>query len=330
MKKISLIFAVSLLLLPGVTLNARKPFNEKAFISQRTSPDFQNINRAHGSDSVHLYRKESDDLLNQKPVFLLLHFSPGLATMNVTGNQQGTSVSTKSGLSYTGGVGAEAALLKRKTGMLSIGISIDYASFKSISSIDNINGINPDSLADIDNDNYLLHYDINALRETDNLSYLQFPLYLKYSLLLSEAISLYGKVGASLGVNISKKYTTTGNGDFKGEYGKYNGIILYGNELEAYGFGNYDLAVKGTNNFVNPLNISAFAGIGINFSISKVTDLFLGADFNYGVSNIAKPGGTDYSITKGRNTINSIYGMSKANINMLNLQIGINLKIFQY
>jgi hypothetical protein len=335
------------------------------FDDQLASFKIQSIDEAHGSDSCNIFRKEADDLLNkkayklardkyekarkycpsdplviagiekctvilenQKPVFLLIHLSPGLATLNVTGNENGTTASTKSGFSYIAGVGVEAAVMKGKTGMLSIGITLDYASYNSTSTIDSIGG--EKSLTDIDNDLYSLLYNIYPLQEENSLGYLQVPLYLKYSMLLSKKLSLYGKVGASFGINISKNTTTTGNGEFKGRYDKYNGIILYGNELEAYGFGIYTLNDKGTNNFVNSLNISAFAGIGLSFSLSKTTDLFFGADYNYGFSNIAKAGGDTYSVTEGRNDMNSIFGMSKASINMLNLQVGVNLQLFKY
>ena len=338
------------------------------FNDQLTSFKIQSIDEAGGSDSCNIYRKEGDDLLNkkayklardkyeksrkycpsdplvlagvkkcelliqenQKPVFLLLHFSPGLASMNVTGNENGSAASTKSGLGYIVGIGAEVGLIKGQTGMLCIGINLDYASYKSVSSIGNINGIKSDSLQDIDNDNYLLHYKINALEETNNLSYLQVPLYVKYSLQLAKALSIYGKVGASFGINIAKKSTITGIGEYSGAYKKYKNIILEGNELEAYGFGKYNLDEEGTNNYVNSLNISAFAGLGIDFSLSESISLFIGADYNLGLSNIAKSGGQNYSVTEGRNAMNSIYGMSKASINMLNLQIGIKLKIFKY
>jgi hypothetical protein len=272
--------------------------------------------------------KCSSALENQKPVFLLLHFSPGMSSVKVTGNEYGTEASTSSGFGFTAGVGLEAGLVKSKSGLLSIGINLDYASYQSTSAIDVLDG--QKALIDIDDDNYTLLYNINALEEVDNLGYFQVPVYIKYSLQLSKSVSLYGKVGASFGFNISKKYNTTGTGEFKGQYAQYNGIILEGNELESYGFGVYSLDVEGTNSYVNSLNISAFAGIGVNFSISKTTDLFLGGGYSFGISNIAKSGGDNYSVSEGRNTMNSIYGMSEASINMMNLEIGVNLKIFNY
>jgi hypothetical protein len=338
------------------------------FDDELTTFKIQSIDEAGGSDSCNIYRKEGDDLLaknafklardkyekarkycpsdplviaginkselmiqeNQKPVFLVLHFAPGLGTVNVTGNEKGTAATSESGLSYMGGVGIELGVMKGKTGLLSIGITLDYATYKSVSSINNIIGINADSLLDIDNENYALHYNISTLEETNNLSYFQVPVYVKYSFLLSKAISIYGKIGASFGINIGKKYTSTGMGEFSGAYGKYNGIILNGNQLESYGYGQYNLDVSGTNENVEFLNIAALAGVGINVSLSKTVDLFLGADYNYGVTNVAKPGGSNFSVTEGRNDMNSMYGMSKASINMLNLQVGINLKIFKY
>ncbi len=272
---------------------------------------------------------------NKKPISFVIHLLPGYSMFNVTIADQGqgniSSLTSESGIVLAGGLGIEAGLFKSSAGLLSVGLTIDYGMYTNTLTTNHIDEYVPEKFVDIDNDPYNLIDTLTSLKEEDKISYLQIPLYVKYDLSVSKALSLYGKLGIKASFVLSKDYTTTvGTGTFMGEYPGYDNIILWGNELSDYGYGTYsDLSSTSTNSYLNSINLSALVGLGLKASLSKSIDLFLGIEYAYGFSNIANRG-SGYSVYNGDDTFNSLYGASKASLSAFSLDLGINIRLTAY
>jgi hypothetical protein len=267
---------------------------------------------------------------NKKPVFLVLHVLPGFSGINLKSGSELESFSSKSDFNFEAGIGVEVGLVKGIKGLLSAGLLFDIATYNSTMNLGRTDYTIPD-LFDYDNDKYNLICNIHSLEEMDNLMYFQIPLYIKYEYGFSPFLSLYGKLGGKAGFNLSKKYTSNGIGEYKGQYpDKFGGVILYGNDLPPeYGFGTYNLSVDSTNNFVNNINISGFVGLGIDLKLSGKLDLFLGVEYTQGVTNINSTDGQFY-ISQGKNSVNSLYGTSKTTTHAFGVDVGVRYKLIRY
>jgi len=269
---------------------------------------------------------------NRIPIYLQVHVLPGYAMFPVTENNPLVTVnglSSSSGISYGGGVGLEIGLLRSKTGLLSAGVSFDVVSWsttlKAKTIGDSIKGF------DIDHDSVTFIDTLKNISETAKIMYLQIPLYIRYDLKLSRSVSVFGKIGVKTDLAISKKYKSTiEEGDYRGKYYEYGGVILYGNELAAYGYGNYrNISTNSTDiKDMSSLNISVYAAVGLNASISRMLELFAGIEYVQGITNIAKS--NKNFITDTRTSVNSLFGVSKGTVSNLNLDIGVRIKIFSY
>jgi hypothetical protein len=271
---------------------------------------------------------------NKKALNFLVHVIPGYSMFNVkvveSPQRTVNSFSSESGLVLSGGLGLELCVLKSHTGRLSVGLTFDYAQYTSTLKAEGINEQVP-KMTDIDNDTVTLLHSLTGVSEKNTISYIQVPLYAKYDLAVSKALYLYGKLGVKAGLSISKNYSTTvATGDFSGLYPQYGGIILWGNELSEYGYGTYQtLSGSGDNGYYSTLNLSALVGVGITATLSKSVELFAGVEFDYGFSDLALTK-DNYYVSGGKSTFNSLYGMTKASVSSVSVDIGINIKIFKY
>jgi hypothetical protein len=168
------------------------------------------------------------------------------------------------------------------------------------------------------------------LKEKEKLIYFEIPVFVRYSYSFTKAVSVYARLGAKFGINISKKYSSSGNGEFSGRYDQYGHIVLYGNELGEYGYGNQELSTDTTNTLVNLTNLSVFGGVGVTFTLSGRLELFLGADYTLGFLPISKSGGENYTVSTGHDNMYSLFGLSKATTQALAIDIGLRFKIFKY
>lgn len=265
----------------------------------------------------------------KKPFFLTFHVLPGSSSIKMDGKKFGLNITSGSGfnLGLAAGIGAEIAVVKSKTGILSVGLMIDYSTYKGSSLLDNDTN-NVSGRVDIDGDPYTLIYKVNALKEVDNLTCVQVPVYVQYEFLFSKAIALYVKAGGKIGLNLISKYTSSGTFNYKGKYDKYGGVVLY--DLPAYGFGTYTSTLaENTNSEVNMLNISIFGGLGLTITMSKKLDLFIGAEYTKGFSDIGK-GDNANRITTGKDQVSSLFGVSKVTTQSIGVELGVKFKIFNY
>jgi hypothetical protein len=274
--------------------------------------------------------KKCDSCLdaNKKPLFLTFHVLPGSSSIILDGNKFNLNISSGSGfnLGLEAGIGVELAVVKWKKGILSAGAMIDYSSYHGTSILEYDSNTVADRI-DIDGDNYNLIYIANSVKEEDNLTSIQIPVYLQYEFLFSKIVALYVKVGGKVGFNLISKYKTSGTFNYRGQYNQYGGVILYG--LPAYNFGTYDETIDATNSQINMLNISAFGGLGLTMTLSKSLDLFVGVEYTRGFSDIGK-GDQENRITMGKGEINSLFGSSKVTTQAIGIELGLKLKIFKY
>ena len=267
---------------------------------------------------------------NKKPVSLVLHATPGTAGITLQKSDDIKSFSSESEFNLAAGIGVEVGLVRQGRGLLSAGLSLDYASYNSNLGVD----LYHDTVynrVDYDGDPYSIISEMKNLKETDHLSYLQVPLYVRYDYSFSRIIALYLKVGAKAGFTISNKYTTTGSCNYKGKYSEdYGGVILYGNDLpEGYNFGLYDVSIDATNKQVGSFDLSVFGGLGLNFAVTSKLDIFLGAEYTQGVSNISNNSG-EFDLTTKKTDVSSFIGYSKATTHAFGVDIGLRFKLMKY
>lgn len=157
-----------------------------------------------------------------------------------------------------------------------------------------------DRVVDSDGDTYNHRTRMNNWRERQLIYMVEIPLALHFQQNWGYRTGLYAQVGAKFGLPVYSDYKVLG-GSMRhvGEYQQYNWNIFGVNET-AHGFGIEDNAgqnasIKGlptTKNNQFRYNIAAFVEIGALFQVSDRVDLFLGAYFNYGFTNIDPYGGT--------------------------------------
>ncbi len=265
---------------------------------------------------------------NKKPLFFTFHLLPGSSNIYLNGSKFGMDISAGSGFNFSleAGIGVEMALIKWKNGVFSIGAMVDYSNYSGTSLL----GFNADTIPDrmdIDGELYTLDYNGTSIKEADELTSVQIPVYVQYQFLVSKSLSIYIKAGGKLGINLVSKYNTTGMFNYKGKYYNYGGVIF--TNLPDYNFGTYNENVDASNSEVKMLNISAFGGLGINMSLSKKLDLFIGAEYTHGFSDIGN-GNQENRITTGKGQINSLFGVSEVKTRSIGVELGVKWRIFQY
>jgi len=267
---------------------------------------------------------------NKKPVFLVAHLMPGYSGINAKNTGNANNLSTESAISYGGGIGVDVGIMKGKKGLLSVGAMLDITTYNATLSVKNYIDSVPYQTHDIDGDTCIVKYNLHSLKEKEKLIYFEIPVFVRYSYSFTKAVSVYARLGAKFGINISKKYSSSGNGEFSGRYDQYGHIVLYGNELGEYGYGNQELSTDTTNTLVNLTNLSVFGGVGVTFTLSGRLELFLGADYTLGFLPISKSGGENYTVSTGHDNMYSLFGLSKATTQALAIDIGLRFKIFKY
>ncbi len=136
-------------------------------------------------------------------------------------------------------------------------------------------------LIDKDGDTYHLHVNSN-LAETNNIHYLEVPLYFVLSIGPSERVRFNVQPGVKLGYNILSEYDVKGSTDRKAYYPKYN-ILL--EDVKSYDYttqtydetgeweiSQFNLSVSLKTEFGVQLTNNIFANLGYEFS-KGLTDL---------------------------------------------------------
>ena len=269
---------------------------------------------------------EQAKLANRKPVYIDIHLLPSFTSAKLTGTSGDTKPGSSSKFGFGFGAGVEFALTKSEKGMFCIGVALDYMPYKSSLTM----SAYKDTIATKDKDGtrVILQNSITGLNETLSLTMFEIPVYVKYKLLFSEAFNMYFKAGVKIGFLLGKKYTSTANGEFMGQYPDYNNIILYGNELAAYGYGTYNNIANSQSTLSNlkGMDISGFGGIGVGVNLSKSVGLHFGVNYTYGFTGMS--GKTDnYKVSPNNTNINSLTGLGSVKTSAFTIEAGVDFKL---
>jgi hypothetical protein len=271
--------------------------------------------------------RECDSLIElyRKPILIFAHIMPGLTGFRLTETVNDYNPVQKKTFSIGGGIGMEYTFLRKNRSLFGVGIALDYNTYKIMYTLDLVNDTLKNQI-DVDGDKYHLYSRLTYLEEKSSITFFEIPVYLTYSYWFSGNFAIFLKTGIKVGFTISKKYNSTGDGEYKGQYPSYNNIILYGNELSEWGFGTYDLEYNGTNENLKGLNFSAFGGAGISFKFSERIKLDIGAYYTKGFSNLSQTN-EGMILSKNKDNIKSLTAFGKAKTQEFYLDVGIDFDL---
>lgn len=269
---------------------------------------------------------EQAKLASRKPVYIDIHLLPSFTSAKLTGTSGSTKPGSSSKFGFGLGAGVEFAVTKSEKGMLCIGVALDYMPYKSSLTM----SAYKDTVLTKDKDGtkVILQNSIQGLNETLSLTMFEIPVYVKYKLLFSENFNMYFKAGLKIGLMIGKKYNSTANGEFMGQYPDYNDIVLYGNELAAYGYGTFSNIANSQSTLSNlkGMDISGFGGIGVGVNLSKSIGLHFGVNYTYGFT--AMSGKTDnYKVSPNNTNLNSLTGLGSVKTSAFTIEAGLDFKL---
>ena len=266
---------------------------------------------------------------NRKPIYVIVQIHPAFSSVGLKSNEN-LNLETKSGFGLGGGIGFEMDLFHNNSKSIKggFGIGIHINSMKPKLLLDSINET-IEHKKDIDGDEYCLLVGLQTIDEKLKITYLDIPLYFQTKFGIGEKVFLNVKIGLKIGLAMSTKYTSGAIGDYRGMYDQYNNIILYGNELEQFGypFGKGPLSVTDKKTeAVNSMNLSVYAAVGIGFKLSKRVGLFANVDYAYGLSKLFNSD-DNYHLSTGKNDLKSLGGYLEGNASLYGLEIGLNFSI---
>jgi hypothetical protein len=304
-------------------VNAKKRFEQSLLIfSNATYPAIQ-ITKCEQEIEKQKYDK-------RKPLYLLLSLQPNFTTLSINSKESNNSPSASSGFGIAGGIGVEMDLVKNRNRKFfgGVGIGLKYSTFETTITLSSLADKVKNQL-DIDKDTFDLLVSVKGLKEKLKLTYFEIPMYIQMKYLITESLSLRFRVGVKLDLSISKKYESSGYAEYIGQYGKdYNYIILYGNELSAYGFGSEMTKYNGTNSSLQEFYLSGLAALGVGYKINNTFNLFGNFQYNLGLTDIFKATAADYHISYKKGSLNSMSGFLSGKASSLGIELGITMRIF--
>jgi hypothetical protein len=263
-----------------------------------------------------------------KSVYLLLKLNPVISSISTVPVSTENNFTSSSAINFCGGAAVEIDLYTREKIQIGAGIGINYLSISSELATSKYVDSVP-NLTDIDKDKYTLLVSMNNVKQELTLTYVDIPVYgqLKYS--FAKKFYLMANLGVSFSFLVNNKYTTTTAADYRGKYDEYNGIILYGNELSAYGYGQYNMNVNSSDNkSFNGMNINVFGKAGFGYRISNKVNAFLNIGYCYGLTNIFKQDGSgSYHLSTGNTEMGTLGGLVKGNASLITMEIGVSFKV---
>ena len=265
----------------------------------------------------------------RKPLYLILQLHPTFSSVLVKSNEN-VNPEVKSGFGFGGGIGFEMDLFSNKSKSVNggFGIGISVTSMKPKMQMQSFN----DSISnhiDIDNDTCIMLVRLQNIDEQLKLTYLDIPVYFQMKFGMGKKVYLNFKVGVKIGLAMSSKFNSTAVGDYRGQYPKYNGIILYGNELEQYGYGSYNVSTSNAKaKSASSMNLSLLGAVGIGFRLSDKVSIFGNIDYAYGLSNLFTTNDDASHLSANNNDLQSIGSLLQGNSSVVGIELGINLRIY--
>jgi hypothetical protein len=294
---------------------------------------FKTIEKCPDNDEaknkIKLCNSKLDSMTAHKSIYLLLKVNPMISSISTVPGSTETSVTSSSAMKFCGGAALEIDLFTREKLQIGVGLGINYLTISSELTTSKYTDSVPD-LTDIDNDKYTLLVSMKNVKEELTLTYVDIPVYGQLKYFLTKKFYLMGDLGVSFSFLVNSTYKTTSAAEYRGKYDEYNGIILYGNELSEYGYGQYNMNINASDSKTfNGMNINVFGKVGFGYGISRKVNAFLNIGYCYGLTNIFKQDGSgSYHLSTGNTEIGSLGGLVKGNASLITLEIGFSFKIF--
>lgn len=322
----------------------------KSIIGEKVNGSFFNINIDLQFDVIHYYSGDqeilkifkissknisnnTDIIVNQSLLSNInFYITPGISSLNFNNIDDNFS-DEFSGFSakndYTVKVGCDVLFILYSSNRMSyyIGTGIGYINYNSTLGLESYNsGYNT---YDIDDDYYYKIISGNNFQQIIELSYLEFPLFLKTKF-EHNRFSFYLNTGLQIGI-ATKKYLNTNQGavNYKGEYSilddnnvAYNFVL---EDVDEYGFGTYKINQIGHEMNMSPVNLSLLLSAGITYPLNKTLSLTMGLDFVPGLSNVTITDNTTELISD--NNINSVITSSSSfKTSFIGVKLGLSYK----
>jgi hypothetical protein len=158
-----------------------------------------------------------------------------------------------------------------------------------------------------------------SIDSTINFNYFNIPIaFVFHSNPSPEKWSIFAEVGINTGINANSNSQTTGQYSTSGYYEQNPVSAQYFNYAEL-GFVNKTIEEDAKKTELNPINISLITAIGATYPLDYFTTLFIGAQYNMGLSNVSENDTyTDY--------LGNILPLEKHALSNFGVKFGINYK----
>ena len=156
---------------------------------------------------------------------------------------------------------------------------------QSFGALSTTNFLTNETKIDQDGDSYELRTSYGKWQENQNALFFEIPVLAQLKYTLSQKFRLLVSAGFKVGIPISTSYKTTGGMiEATGYYSLWN-IEL--SDLPQYGFSTISTPFQG--NYSLKTTRMAVADLGTLYKLSEKADLYIGAYFNYGLTNVLNP-----------------------------------------
>jgi hypothetical protein len=175
---------------------------------------------------------------------------------------------------------------------------------------------------DIDNEFVQDTVEVFNLAQKTSLMYADVPIFIEFGNPNTYKINFYVRLGVKLSFPISYGFTSTGKTTISGHYPQYF-VTLY--DIKELGFESDKPITVTSETGLNSFNVSLIAAAGLTIPLSDHLILKIGANLNYGLTEISKEKSKDNDIsmyTGAYNTLLMIPG-NKTILQSAGLEVGI-------
>lgn len=226
------------------------------------------------------------------------------------------------------GVGFEVGYLLKFNKTIGIGFGAGYSSYSTELKLNPLTYDVPD--IDVDGDNYIKNIITGEILEETSISYFDIPVFLELSNMNIDKIGFYGRIGLKVSFPLSSSFTSSGLADYEGYYSQYY-VTLY--DIDELGFTEKEIYQE-PEVASNSVNISALISAGLTFPISNYFIIRLGANADFGLTDVSAQKATDYENTKYDGNYNKLLENpnAKTTIRSFGGEIGLiyNLRLRSY
>ncbi|MBI5010150.1 MAG: hypothetical protein HZB98_11010 [Bacteroidia bacterium] len=272
------------------------------------------------SVSIVAFSQGTDLSLGKKPgIFFSASVIPGKSLINFEG------IHGISGLESTreGSISGSFRIGYILPSRLGFSAGTGYSSYKTVLTLDSYQ--NNYSTKDSENESYEMRVSGSGINEEQEISFLNFPLYIYYSFPLGKLLELYIEPGIIIGMPLDKAYTSTGTLTTKGFYAAYNVLL---ENMPAYGFANNRNTSTAGEMEIKSMVLNAAASAGIEYIVKEKIKIGAGIFYSRSFSNISEyssPG--SFKLISDQGQLNSMMG-SADKVTLSSFGVNISLRYF--